>query len=133
MAVCLYREWKQLHEEFIDTANSFIEEFLLAHGFTMAQYEARCDEEVALSEERQRHTRLSFLVQILLSCCEYEAESILCAASGSAEAAAAAPTPSSEQELKAKKAQDFLDFFQANPEVSLDELTHEFQKRMEIS
>lgn len=152
----MFREWKQLHEEFIDTANGFIEEFLLAHGFSMAQYEARCDEEVALSEERQRHTRLSFLVQILLSCCEYEqflnlmrrvadpeyydkkelqyeAESILCAASGAADAAAAAPTPSSEQELKAKKAQDFLDFFQANPEVSLDELTREFQKRMEIS
>lgn len=158
MLLSLCRLWKQLHEEFIDTANAIIEEFLVAHGFTMAQYEARCDEEVALSEERQRHTRLSFFVQILLSCCEYEqflnlmrrvadpeyydkkelqyeAESILCEASGSPDAAAtaAAAAATGEKELRAKKAQDFLDFFQANPEVSLDELTSEFQKRMEIS
>lgn len=148
MVRCGGRSWKQLHEEFIDSANAEIEGFLAAHGFTMEQYSTRCDEEMALSEQRQRHTRLSFFVQILFACCEYEqflnlmrrvadpeyydkkelaleAESILYEANaGDGEAA---------KQPRAQKAQEFLDFFQANPEVSLDELTHEFQKRMEIS
>lgn len=121
----------------------------------MAQYETRCDEEMALSEERQRHTRLSFFVQIIMACCEYEqflnlmrrvadpeysdkkelqyeAESILCEANGSGEAATG-EQESAQRAKKAASAQEFLDFFQANPEVSLDELTLEFQKRMEIS
>uniref|UniRef100_A0AAV1UWI4 Cilia- and flagella-associated protein 36 n=1 Tax=Peronospora matthiolae TaxID=2874970 RepID=A0AAV1UWI4_9STRA len=138
--------WKELHEAFIDTANAHIEAFLAARGFTMEQYCTRCDEEIALSEERQRHTRLSFFVQILLSCCEYEqflnlmkrvadpeyydkkelqleAENVVYKAGEKGDVNAA----------RTAGAQAFLDFFQANPDVTLDELTQEFQKKMQLT
>lgn len=116
----------------------------------MAQYTARCEEEMELSEERRRHTRLSFFVQILLACCEYEqflnlmrraadpeyyekkelqyeAETVVFQAT-EASAVDAAPDPA-----RAASAQGFLDYFQANPDVSLDELTHEFQTRVKLA
>uniref|UniRef100_K3WAC0 Cilia- and flagella-associated protein 36 n=1 Tax=Globisporangium ultimum (strain ATCC 200006 / CBS 805.95 / DAOM BR144) TaxID=431595 RepID=K3WAC0_GLOUD len=144
--------WKELHLLFIDSANEYIEEFLTARGFTMEQYNARCEEEMHLSEERQRHTRLSFFVQIIMACCEYdqflnlmrraadpeyydkkelqyEAENIVYqateAAAGNAEA-----VPDAD---KVANAQGFLEYFQANPDVSLDELTQEFQKRVKLA
>ena len=112
----------------------------------MEQYCTRCDEEIALSEERQRHTRLSFFVQILLSCCEYEqflnlmkrvadpeyydkkelqheAENVVYKAGEKGDVNAA----------RTAGAQAFLDFFQANPDVTLDELTQEFQKKMQLT
>lgn len=120
----------------------------------MDQYNARCEEEMRLSEERQRHTRLSFFVQILMACCEYdqflnlmrraadpeyyekkelqyEAENIVYQAT---EAAAGAPDASVLPDAeKVASAQDFLEYFQANPDISLDELTQEFQKRVKLS
>ncbi|EGZ27268.1 hypothetical protein PHYSODRAFT_353395 [Phytophthora sojae] len=139
-------KWKELHEAFIDTANSHIEAFLVERGFTMDQYNARCDEEIALSEERQRHTRLSFFVQILLACCEYEQFLNLMKR-------VADPEYYDKKELqyeaehlvyeaeergatnaeRAVGAQAFLDFFQANPDLTLDELTQEFQKKMQLT
>lgn len=143
--------WKELHIHFIDTANAHIEAFLTERGFTMEQYNARCEEEMHLSEERQRHTRLSFFVQILMACCEYdqflnlmrraadpeyyekkelqyEAENIVYQATDAAQAAAVPPDAE-----KAASAQGFLDYFQANPDISLDELTQEFQKRVKLA
>lgn len=116
----------------------------------MEQYNARCEEEMQLSEERQRHTRLSFFVQILMACCEfeqflnlmrraadpeyyekkalqYEAESVLYQAT---EASAVGAAPDAE---RAASAQGFLDYFQAHPDVSLDELTLEFQQRVRLA
>ncbi|KAG1695739.1 hypothetical protein DVH05_019478 [Phytophthora capsici] len=138
--------WKELHEAFIDTANASIEAFLRERGFTMDQYTTRCDEEIALSEERQRHTRLSFFVQILLACCEYEQFLNLMKR-------VADPEYYDKKELqyeaenlvyeaeekgatnaeRAAGAQAFLDFFQANPDLTLDELTQEFQKKMQLT
>ncbi|KAL3669518.1 hypothetical protein V7S43_004906 [Phytophthora oleae] len=138
--------WKELHEAFIDTANASIEAFLAERGFTMDQYSTRCDEEIALSEERQRHTRLSFFVQILLACCEYEQFLNLMKR-------VADPEYYDKKELqyeaenlvyeaeekgatnaeRAAGAQAFLDFLQANPDLSLDELTQEFQKKMQLT
>ncbi|GMF16059.1 unnamed protein product [Phytophthora lilii] len=131
---------------FIDTANANIEAFLAERGFTMEQYNTRCDEEIALSEERQRHTRLSFFVQILLACCEYEQFLNLMKR-------VADPEYYDKKELqyeaenlvyeaeekgatnaeRAAGAQAFLDFFQANPDLTLDELTQEFQKKMQLT
>lgn len=114
----------------------------------MEQYNTRCEEEMALSEERQRHTRLSFFVQILMACCEYdqflnlmrraadpeyydkkelqyEAENVVYQAT---EATGVVPDAD-----KAASAQGFLDYFQENPDVSLDELTQEFQKRVKLT
>ncbi|RLN51905.1 hypothetical protein BBJ28_00002195 [Nothophytophthora sp. Chile5] len=135
-----------LHDEFIDTANASIEAFLGERGFTMEQYNARCEEEMALSEERQRHTRLSFFVQILLACCEYEQFLNLMKRVADPEyydkkeLQYEAETLVYEAEEKgatnaqrAVGAQAFLDFFQANPDVSLDELTQEFQKKMQLT
>lgn len=116
----------------------------------MEQYTARCDEEMRLSEERQRHTRLSFFVQILMACCEYEqflnlmrraadpeyydkkelqyaAETIVYQAT---EPSAVDAAPDAE---RAASAQGFLDFLHANPDVSLDELTLEFQSRVKLT
>ncbi|CEG36920.1 ADP-ribosylation factor-like 2-binding protein, domain [Plasmopara halstedii] len=138
--------WKELHEAFIDTANASIEAFLSTRGFTMDQYHSRCNEEIALSEERQRHTRLSFLVQILMACCEYEqflnlmkrvadpeyydkkelqfeAENLVYEAEEKGEINA----------QQAAGAQAFLDFFQANPNLTLDELTQEFEKKLQLT
>ncbi|CAI5725063.1 unnamed protein product [Hyaloperonospora brassicae] len=142
--------WKELHEAFIDTANAHIEAFLVARGFTMEQYCTRCDEEMALSEERQRHTRLSFLVQILLSCCEYEQflnlmkrvadpeyydkKELQCEAENvvyKAEEKGGAGGGGTAERVAG--AQAFLDFFQANPDVTLDELTQEFHKQMQLT
>lgn len=114
----------------------------------MEQYNARCEEEMVLSEERQRHTRLSFFVQILMACCEYdqflnlmrraadpeyydkkelqyEAENVVYQAT---EATGVVPDAD-----KAASAQGFLDYFQANPDISLDELTQEFQQRVKLT
>ncbi|KAI9907627.1 hypothetical protein PsorP6_004795 [Peronosclerospora sorghi] len=140
------RTWKEVHEAFIDTANANIEAFLVRKGFTMEQYKTRCNEEIALSEKRKRHTRLSFFVQILLACCEYDqflnlmkrvadpeyydkkelqykAESLVYEAEEKG-------TTSDE---KAAGAQAFLDFFQDNPDLTLDELTQEFKKKMQLT
>ncbi|POM58150.1 Hypothetical protein PHPALM_37247 [Phytophthora palmivora] len=138
--------WKELHEAFIDTANANIEAFLVERGFTMDQYNTRCDEEIALSEERQRHTRLSFFVQILLACCEYEQFLNLMKRVADPEyydkkeLQYEAETLVYEAEEKgatnaqrAAGAQAFLDFFQANPDLTLDELTQEFQKKMQLT
>ncbi|KAJ0403662.1 hypothetical protein ATCC90586_005598 [Pythium insidiosum] len=146
-------EWKELHIQFIDTANASIEAFLEAHGFTMDQYTARCDEEIRLSEERQRHTRMSFFVQILMACCEYEqflnlmrrfadpeyfdkkelqyqAEMIVHDGNGSPEQQRQQQQSSPPQ---VRGAQEFLEFFEQNQNASLEELTQEFQKRVQLS
>jgi hypothetical protein len=128
--------WKELHEAFIDTANASIEAFLAERGFTMEQYNTRCDEEIALSEERQRHTRLSFFVQILLLMkrvadpeyydkkeLQYEAETVVYEAE----------EKGATNAERAAGAQAFLDFLQANPDLTLDELTQEFQEKMQLT
>lgn len=138
--------WKKLHEAFIDTANANIEAFLVTRGFTMDQYVRRCDEEVALSEERQRHTRLSFFVQILMACCEYEQFLNLMKRVGDPEfydkkelqyeaenVLYEAEEKGSTNAQRAAGAQSFLDFFQANPNLTLDELTQEFQKKVQLT
>ncbi|KAF4323083.1 hypothetical protein BBO99_00003507 [Phytophthora kernoviae] len=139
-------KWKELHEAFIDTANAHIEAFLVERGFTMDQYSTRCDEEIALSEERQRHTRLSFFVQILFACCEYEQFLNLMKRVADPEyydkkelqyeaetLVYEAEEKGSSDAERAAGAQAFLDFFQANPDISLDELTQEFQKKMQLT
>lgn len=112
----------------------------------MEQYNTRCEEEIRLSEERQRHTRLSFFVQILMACCEYEqflnlmkrtadpeyydkkelqyeAEAIVCSAEGKPDANTA----------QVASAQAFLEYFETNSDLSLEELTQEFQKQLQLS
>ncbi|KAG6962135.1 hypothetical protein JG688_00008756 [Phytophthora aleatoria] len=138
--------WKELHEAFIDTANANIETFLVERGFTMDQYSTRCDEEIALSEERQRHTRLSFFVQILLACCEYEQFLNLMKRVADPEyydkkelqyeaenLVYEAEEKGATNAQRAAGAQAFLDFLQANPDLTLDELTQEFQKKMQLT
>ncbi|ETI50951.1 hypothetical protein F441_05595 [Phytophthora nicotianae CJ01A1] len=138
--------WKELHEAFIDTANAHIEAFLVERGFTMDQYNTRCEEEIALSEERQRHTRLSFFVQILLACCEYEQFLNLMKRVADPEyydkkelqyeaenLVYEAEEKGATNAQRAAGAQAFLDFFQANPDLTLDELTQEFQKKMQLT
>ncbi|KAG7385081.1 hypothetical protein PHYPSEUDO_001933 [Phytophthora pseudosyringae] len=138
--------WKELHEAFIDTANASIEAFLAQRGFTMDQYNTRCDEEIALSEERQRHTRLSFFVQILLACCEYEQFLNLMKRVADPEYYDKKELQHEAEHLvyeaeekgatnaeRAAGAQAFLDFFRANPDLTLDELTQEFQDKMQLT
>ncbi|CAI5704027.1 unnamed protein product [Peronospora effusa] len=138
--------WKELHEAFIDTANAKIEAFLAERGFTMDQYTTRCDEEIAISEERQRHTRLSFFVQILMACCEYEQFLNLMKRVADPEYYDKKELLSEAESLvyeaeekgatnadRAAGAQAFLDFFQANPDLTLDELTQEFHKKMQLT
>jgi hypothetical protein len=138
--------WKELHEAFIDTANASIEAFLAERGFTMEQYNTRCDEEIALSEERQRHTRLSFFVQILLACCEYEQFLNLMKRVADPEYYDKKELQHEAEHLvyeaeekgatnaeRAAGAQAFLDFLQANPDLTLDELTQEFQEKMQLT
>ncbi|CAI5732021.1 unnamed protein product [Peronospora destructor] len=138
--------WKELHEAFIDTANVKIEAFLAERGFSMDQYNTRCDEEIALSKERQRHTRLSFFVQILMACCEYEQFLNLMKRVADPEYYDKKELQSEAESLvyeaeekgttnadRAAGAQAFLDFFQANPDLTLDELTQEFQKKMQLT
>ncbi|TDH69244.1 hypothetical protein CCR75_007180 [Bremia lactucae] len=138
--------WKELHEAFIEMANANIEEFLSKRGFTLDQYNNRCVKEIALAEERQRHSRLSFFVQILLACCEYEQflnlmkrvadpeyydkkelqyEAEVLVLEAEEKGASYAP--------KAAGAQAFLDFFQANPDLTLDELTQEFETKTHLT
>nr|CCA18840.1 conserved hypothetical protein [Albugo laibachii Nc14] len=66
------KSWHEVHQSFLTLCDSSIEEFLSGIGFTMERYRTRCQEETCLSESRQRHTRLSFLVQILHACLEYD-------------------------------------------------------------
>ncbi|KAG2527758.1 hypothetical protein JM16_003165 [Phytophthora kernoviae] len=102
--------------------------------------------EIALSEERQRHTRLSFFVQILFACCEYEQFLNLMKRVADPEyydkkelqyeaetLVYEAEEKGSSDAERAAGAQAFLDFFQANPDISLDELTQEFQKKMQLT
>lgn len=149
--------WQELHVQFVDSANAMIEGFLPQHGFTMDQYTTRCEEEMRLSEERQRHTRLSFFVQLLTACTEYEqflnlmrraadpeyyekkelqyqAERIVNqGVDAPLEELHALDSPTrAETTGQVKAAQEFLDFLDQNQSLSVAELTQEFQKKVQL-
>ncbi|TMW60207.1 hypothetical protein Poli38472_000249 [Pythium oligandrum] len=154
-------EWKQLHTQFVDNAHAQIEAFLESKGFTAEHYKNRCDEEMRLSEERQRHTRLSFFVQLLTACTDYEqflnlmrraadpeyydkkelqyqAEMIVYEGGGPPEYLQQTPPPGtrsgkgvSSDQIQA--AHEFLEFFDQNPSATLEELTEEFQKKLQLA
>ncbi|DAZ97364.1 TPA: hypothetical protein N0F65_003387 [Lagenidium giganteum] len=139
--------WRALHEQFLATANNSIEGFLVERGFSMQLYHARCEEEMRLSEERQRHTRLSFFVQILMACAEYEQFLNLMKRAADPDYYAkkelqyeaeiivqkGAETPGAANPQQVSSAKGFLDFFNANPDASLDTLEQEFRQRMQLS
>jgi hypothetical protein len=125
----------------------------------MEQYTLRCEEETRLSEERQRHTRMSFFVQILLACTEYEQflnlmrrvadpdyyekkelqhqaerivyEGVECPLAQHEKQQHLANQGATNEQIK--DAQAFLDFFDQNMSLSLEELTQEFQKKVRLA
>lgn len=110
----------------------------------MDQYNTRCEEEIRLSEERQRHTRLSFFVQILMACCEYEQFLNLMKRTVDPEyndkkelqyeaEAIVGSAPGATNSAQVASAQAFLEYFETNSELSLEELTQEFQKQLQLS
>lgn len=139
--------WKALHEAFLVTANGSIEGFLVERGFTMQHYQTRCEEEMQLSEERQRHTRLSFFVQILNACSEYdqflnlmrravdpeyyEKRELVHEAENIVYQGTEMPGTVSDEQASAAKA--FLEFCSTNPDATLEQLELEFRQRVQLS
>ena len=65
-------EWHEVYRQFLSVSEAKIERFLASRGFSAGEFHHRCVEELARQEREHRHSRMSFFVQLLLACTEYE-------------------------------------------------------------